>query len=195
MTSCLRKRKKLQNTDESVFLTKNGQILLEKLITSCNGKCDLICGFSAYELKNAIDNYALQKVIRDGFVYRLYKGVLQDRTVSIMKFNDILDEGETHINDAVVGTVGYIAPEYMITSKNGADYWLLNHVMKLIEDGRFEEVVDPILLRDKSCPIKEKLLQTLTELVLKCVCESAEDRPTMIDVAKQLKQMSNVQLK
>ncbi|XP_031282869.1 non-functional pseudokinase ZED1-like [Pistacia vera] len=101
MITCLRKRKNLQNTDESIFLMKNGQILLEKSITSCNGKCNLIRGFTTDELKNATDNYALQKVIRDGYVYKLYEGVLQDRTVSIMKFNDVLDDCEDCFNNIV----------------------------------------------------------------------------------------------
>ncbi|XP_031282871.1 inactive serine/threonine-protein kinase At1g67470-like [Pistacia vera] len=128
-----------------------------------------------------------------------------------------IPEGEPHIQtDRVEGTYEYLAPEYVLNGifseksdvcsfgvsllkvfvgekvnvlpcpGTAVGYSLQNSMKHFIEDG-FNKIVDPMILGSYS---GNKLqLHVLAELVLKCVSESAEERPTMIDVAKQLRQM------
>ena len=65
---------------------KNGEILLEKLITTFDGKRNPIRNFSSKELKLATNNYDTMNVIMGDGYFILYKGFLLDRQISVMKF-------------------------------------------------------------------------------------------------------------
>ncbi|GAY57407.1 hypothetical protein CUMW_179170 [Citrus unshiu] len=338
MYSCLGAIKNSGKEDKEKCIMRNGKNLLENLISSFNGKRKPILSFSAEELKIATNNYDLQRVKTQGFVYQLYNAFLHGRPVSVMKFqnNDKYDayewclknivfasqmshsnilmligccletqipvlvfesvssgilanyihgprpshfepfllthrlkiameianalaylhvgfprpivfkniklssilfdedhvaklfdfslaesipDGETHIKDAIpIGIMGFVATEYVTTGdynekcdvfsfgvlllvlltgqklysidEAGDRHWLLNRVKKHIECNTFDEIVDPVI-REELCiqsSEKDKQVQAFVELAVKCVSESAEDRPTMIDVAKQLRQ-------
>ncbi|KAK0599063.1 hypothetical protein LWI29_001995 [Acer saccharum] len=121
--------------------------------------------------------------------------------------SEIIPEGETHVNNGVVrATMGHVAPEYAHTGNfnENSDVFsfgilllqlLTGHelregVEKYIENNRFDEIIaDPMIVGDGLCPEKEHQLKAFADLALKCVTESAEERPTMVDVAKQLRQM------
>ncbi|XP_031253809.1 non-functional pseudokinase ZED1-like [Pistacia vera] len=319
----------------------NGKILLKELIASSNGKYNPIHSFTDKEIKIATNNYDQQNIITKEVIYSLYKGFLQDRPVSVMKFSaDFYDqaafginsivfasqmghknilkligcclesevhilvfesveygtlanhiyrscepyfeplllthrlkiamelanaiaylhfkfprpivfrmvspativfnekyvaklcdfsnsismpEGETHIEeskDRIIGIGGFFAPERFTTARfnekvdvysfgvlllilltgqrvdchsgpetEDEDLSFLDLVKKYFGNNRLDEIVDPIIVGDGQCLEEKEKLQAFTELALKCVSESAEDRPTMIDVAKQLRQM------
>ncbi|KAJ4720755.1 putative Receptor protein kinase [Melia azedarach] len=335
----LRTGKSSEKEYESEFMMMmNGKILLEKLIASNNGKRNPIRNFTAEELQAATNNYDPTKVIMKCLFYELYKGSLQDRPISVMKFEEkVLDadqycfnciafasqmshknilkfigccletqipvlvfdsvahatldnqihnpnqfhfeplllkhrvniameianavaylhvgfsrpivsrdikpstilvhennvaklfdftlslsipEGETHVKDKVIGTFGFIAPEYMTTGycneksdvysfgalllelltgkrishsscfENGEEYFLQELVEKYIEKNKFNEIVDPVIVgEDGLWPEKEQQLLIYTELAFKCLSKSEEDRPTMVEVAKQIRQI------
>ncbi|KAJ0014114.1 hypothetical protein Pint_19839 [Pistacia integerrima] len=131
-----------------------------------------------------------------------------------------IPEGETHVeDDQLIGTVRFMAPEYIMTRKcnekvdvysfgvillvlltglktyerpswitETCDGWNLEHAVKeYIEQERFTEIVDPIVVGSGLSPEKEEQLQAFAELAFKCLSDSAEDRPTMIDIAKELR--------
>lgn len=134
-----------------------------------------------------------------------------------------IPEGETHINDSnrVIGTFGFMAPEYrttgdfseksdvysfgallleLLTGKkisysshfdDGEDYRLQDLVKKYIENESFKEIVDPAIVGEEGLmwPEKEQQLLICTELAFKCLSESEGDRPTIVQVAKQLRQI------
>ena len=87
MGSFFRRKNVKEKVDDTIFL-RNGATLLEKLITSGNGKRNPIRSFSAEELKLATDNYDAQQLLTDVFDYKLYKGLLQNRPISVMKFGE-----------------------------------------------------------------------------------------------------------
>ena len=119
----------------------------------------------------------------------------------------VIPEGETHVNNGVVvrATMGHVAPEYAHTGdfNEKSDVYsfgilllrlLTGHesrerVEKFIENNRFDGIIDPMIVGDGLCPEKEHQLKAFADLALKCVFKSAEERPTMVDVAKQLKQL------
>ncbi|KAJ0013517.1 hypothetical protein Pint_19811 [Pistacia integerrima] len=76
---------KIDNTSP---MMANSKYLLEKLISSCNGKYNPIRSFSQEEPKTATDNFDAGKVITRAASYELYKGILEDYSVSVMKFRD-----------------------------------------------------------------------------------------------------------
>ncbi|KAK0600668.1 hypothetical protein LWI29_017261 [Acer saccharum] len=334
---------------------KNGEILLEKLITTFDGKRNPFRNFSSKELKLATNNFDTMNVIMDRWFFKLYKGFLLDRQISVMKFRsesqraydscinnivfasqmchkhilkligccletevpilvfeslvkygtlwdhihshhketlswrqrlkiameishtfaylhvgfprpivyswmssskflldehcvpklfdfshaECIPEGETQIKDAEIrGIIGFVAPEHismavldekcdvygfgslllelltgqraidiLVSSKtededlqyssgtededSGTQYHdLLGNFMKKInEDNRFIEAVDPIIVGDGLCLEIEQPLKVFRELAVKCLADSGEDRPTMIDAAKQLRQL------
>ncbi|KAK0600010.1 hypothetical protein LWI29_010672 [Acer saccharum] len=335
-------------------IVNNGEIFLEKLITTFDGNCNPFRNFSSKELKLATNNYDTMNIIIEDWFFKLYKGFLPDRQISVMKFGSEYDccinnivlasqmchkhilkligccletevpilvfeslvkygtlkdhilshhkchletlswrqrlkiameishtfaylhigfprpivyslmdssqflldencvpklfdfshaqcipEGETQIKDAYVGGFhGYIAPEHissgvlyekcdvygfgsllleLLTGQraykilvscttededlqyssgiededSGTQYQdlLRNFVKKIKEDNRFIEAVDPIIVGDGLCPEIEQQLKVCMELAFKCPSYSGEDRPTMIDAAKQLRQL------
>ena len=134
-------------------------------------------------------------------------------------FSISIPEGETHVSDALRGTLPIFAPEYLtgnfnekadvfsfgvflgelLTGLRAFDLARLNeddgyvalrdHVKKYFEEDRLNEIIDPLIMGDRSCSGKEQQLQSYAHLIFECVNESPVDRPTMVDVAKILKQM------
>ncbi|XP_031253488.1 non-functional pseudokinase ZED1-like [Pistacia vera] len=88
MVSFLRRFKRSQKVDKNEFIIKNGKILLQKLIACSNGKRNPIFSYSCRELSIATNHYDRRQVITTGAGYRLYKGFLHDRAISVMNFED-----------------------------------------------------------------------------------------------------------
>ncbi|XP_065854034.1 serine/threonine-protein kinase ZRK1-like [Euphorbia lathyris] len=87
MMKCLRFDKKRDRKDK-IFL-RNGSMLLEQMITFCNGKCSIpIKSFSEKELQKATNNFKERQLL-PGLWCRYYKGFLQDRPVTIKKISNL----------------------------------------------------------------------------------------------------------
>ena len=80
---------------ERAFL-KNGSMLLEKLIVSCNAKPIPIRTFSAQELRQATDNYANRQF------FSWYRGSFEGRMVFVNRFPDYVSSADLNINDLVI---------------------------------------------------------------------------------------------
>uniref|UniRef100_A0A6N2LWD8 Protein kinase domain-containing protein n=1 Tax=Salix viminalis TaxID=40686 RepID=A0A6N2LWD8_SALVM len=100
MTTCWETKKDKKVNKETVFI-RNGSKLLEKLVDICDGKCNSIRRFSATELKKATNNYDPRKLLTEDSGYKLYKGFLQGRPVSVKKFKDDDEQYEYCFNDIV----------------------------------------------------------------------------------------------
>ncbi|CAN8284632.1 unnamed protein product [Cochlearia groenlandica] len=122
----------------------------------------------------------------------------------------LLDSNESHINTRVMGTFGYVAPEYVntgmlneksdiysfgvllleaVTGRNPVDYGRPANEVNLVEwlkmmvgTRRAEEVVDPRL---EPKPSKSALKLALL-VSLRCVDPESEKRPRMSQIARML---------
>ncbi|KAK3200176.1 hypothetical protein Dsin_023591 [Dipteronia sinensis] len=54
------------------------------------------------------------------------------------------------------------------------------------ENNRYTEIVDPRIAGNGQCLKTEQQLQTFAKLMFKCISESVDDRPTMVNVANNL---------
>ncbi|KAA8545725.1 hypothetical protein F0562_020824 [Nyssa sinensis] len=72
----------------SSFL-KNGSMLLEEFMDSCNGSYNIpIRNFSAKQILRATNNFDQhQLILKDGF-FKIYKGSLEERLILVKKFDD-----------------------------------------------------------------------------------------------------------
>lgn len=122
----------------------------------------------------------------------------------------LLDSGESHINTRVMGTFGYVAPEYAntgmlneksdiysfgvllleaVTGRDPVDYNRVANEINLVEwlkmmvgNRRAEEVVDPNLdPKPSTHALKRALL-----VALRCVDPDSEKRPKMSQVVRML---------
>ncbi|PWA84954.1 protein kinase-like domain-containing protein (mitochondrion) [Artemisia annua] len=122
----------------------------------------------------------------------------------------LLDSGESHINTRVMGTFGYVAPEYAntgmlneksdiysfgvllleaVTGRDPVDYNRVSNEINLVEwlkmmvgNRRAEEVVDPNLdPKPSTHALKRALL-----VALRCVDPDSEKRPKMSQVVRML---------
>ncbi|KAK4841352.1 hypothetical protein QYF36_003123 [Acer negundo] len=89
----------------------------------------------------------------------------------------LLPEDQTHISTAIAGTLGYMAPEYVVRGK------LTEKVWDLYGRKRLHEAVDPVLQSN----FREEEASRLFQIGLLCVQASAELRPSMSMVVKMLK--------
>ncbi|KAK2664649.1 hypothetical protein Ddye_003223 [Dipteronia dyeriana] len=60
---------------------------------------------------------------------------------------------------------------------------------KIIGENSFIELVHPTIVGARLCPETLHQMKVFTELAVKCQSKSGDDRPTMIDVAKRLRQL------
>ncbi|CAH8332167.1 unnamed protein product [Eruca vesicaria subsp. sativa] len=128
-----------------------------------------------------------------------------------------LPEGKTKIEvETVIGTFGYLDPLYHAThcvteytdvysfgvfllvvltgrralasvGSDGDYVGILGYVKKLNDNGRLHEL-EPMMAKDISCGQRLQL-EACALLALRCCKERDEDRPKMIQVAKELKQI------
>ena len=112
------------------------------------------------------------------------------------------------MEDAVVGTDGFVEPQYcstgILTEKTdvyGFGMILLELVtgersFVILKDYLNKDLLDKIVdarIRGESGGFEQELqLQAFVELALRCVGEEREYRPDMIDVAKELKRIQTL---
>ncbi|KAG5244820.1 Kinase superfamily protein [Salix suchowensis] len=276
----MRKRAK----QETPFM-KNGRRLLEELIASCDGKCNPIRSFSAKDLQKATNSYDSGQLICEDLDYKLYKGFLEDRPISVKKYMFLRGTSEymgSPFTDVVVGSqmsshknvlklIGCClesehpilvhefagcetlsrfmshhpdqiqsppTPSWKSSIKIAVDVanalaYLhtalskrvihrditpaailmdVNYVAKLIDfslaiaipDGgldlvshfknsiardEIEEILDPAIVAEGPWPGKERQLNDFIDLALRCANESAEERPAMMEVGKELRKI------
>ncbi|OMO83673.1 hypothetical protein COLO4_22386 [Corchorus olitorius] len=102
MGSCFRIER--LNKDEGFWL-KNGGMLLEKLIASCNGKCNPIRMYSSEELRKATNDYNDGQEISRYVHFVLYKGFLHDREISVKWYKSSHSHSlETAMTDIVISS-------------------------------------------------------------------------------------------
>ena len=77
---------KKDKTKKKSFFLRNGAAVLEHVILSFNGKCNSIQTFSAEDIKKSTDNFNWSRMLYWGCGYRMYKGVHEDRKISVKKF-------------------------------------------------------------------------------------------------------------
>lgn len=124
----------------------------------------------------------------------------------------LVDITKTSVTTRICGTMGYIAPEYLLTGKSsekgdvfsygimllelvtaqraidlyhlehGSEVLLLDLVKKLVQEKRLDAIVDSNLKNDNDIKDVEKLVQ----VALLCTQSSPEDRPAMSEVVRLL---------
>ncbi|XP_060675045.1 serine/threonine-protein kinase ZRK1 isoform X3 [Ziziphus jujuba] len=118
-----------------------------------------------------------------------------------------IPKGETRVEDQVAGTEGFVDPEYYNTSfvteqsdvygfgvfllvlLSGKSPFEFPDLTDFVQEKPWDEVVDPKILEEEGVIEEEHKLQALRNLVLRCIQTKADDRPMMIDVAKELLQI------
>jgi serine/threonine protein kinase len=124
-----------------------------------------------------------------------------------------IPEGESHVEDEVFGSNGFLCPNYLATSRatEKTDVYSFGMLLLVLSTGQrsyipqptthedglinyirnctISEMVDPAILAEEGGASVEQQLQAVRVLFLRCMDENPEMRPTMVDVTKQLRQI------
>ncbi|KAL7227480.1 hypothetical protein ACSBR1_022355 [Camellia fascicularis] len=186
-------------------MMENNGLLMWK--SRLNIAYDIACAVVYMHTAFSTPNLTLDHIIIDQF------GVakLIDFSLSIP-----IPPGEKLVEDLVMGTYGYADPEYVHTgvlteksddygfgtillellageraydNKRGKNRELLNNYVKdYVDIDQFNELVDPRILEGGGA-VQEQRFQSVITLALRCTQENKEDRPEMIDVAKEVRRI------
>jgi serine/threonine protein kinase len=142
------------------------------------------------------------------FLNQNYAAKLSDFSFSIS-----IPEGESKVgDDLLVGTFGFLDPDYTMTNfvtektdvfsfgvlllvlltgraTRQGEIHLIEHVKLLVEQDRVHEAVDPMIRGNGGEAIDQQQLEASIELALRCTDDSGEDRPLMIEVAKEIQRI------
>ncbi|KAH7844967.1 hypothetical protein Vadar_033773 [Vaccinium darrowii] len=175
-------RRKSQNKGEDLVLFDLGISIgaanckVNEVGKSCTGKAKVVDLplFSFASVSTATDNFSDANKLGEGGFGPVYKGKLQ---------KGIFGGNGSQATNRIVGTYGYMSPEYALEGFYNTDAVnLLGYAWDLWKSGMGESIRDP-LLQDIS---SANMLLRYVNIALLCVQESAADRPTMSDVALML---------
>jgi len=124
-----------------------------------------------------------------------------------------IPEGETHIEDKVHGSYGFLCPNYLATRRatEKTDVYSFGMLVLVLSTGQrsyvpqatthedslvnyirkctISEIVDPAILAEEGGAGLEQQLQAVRQLGLTCIEDDPEIRPTMVDVTKELRRI------
>ncbi|KAI4333481.1 hypothetical protein L6164_018286 [Bauhinia variegata] len=190
-------------------------------------KIDLQTGlFTLRQIKEATNNFDIAFKIGEGGFGPVYKGILSDgRRIAVKKLssqsmqgNQLDEEDNTHISTRIVGTYGYITPEYAmhgyLTDKadiysfgiialeivsgrsNAAKLWVKEECFSLLDwsralkgKGNLMVLVDPRLGAD----FNEEEVMVMINVALLCTHSTPTLRPTMSSIVNMLEGRTVVQ--
>ncbi|TXG65468.1 hypothetical protein EZV62_006743 [Acer yangbiense] len=100
-------------------------------------------------------------------------------------------EDETEIKDEDRKFFARVGDNWSLDFETGQNHWSgPTFVKKINGENWFIVVVDPTIIGEGLCPETRQQIKVFLELVvIKCLSRSGGDRPSMIDVTKQLKQL------
>lgn len=124
------------------------------------------------------------------------------------------------MEDKIVGSFGYMAPEYVrsgycdekcdvfsfgilllvlltgkaphdlaFSSLTEEDLSPRDCVLEHIENSKFEEIVDPVMIGDELSVENKQQLRSFADLAIRCTSEFSRCRPTMVHVAKDIRKI------
>ncbi|CAL8176961.1 unnamed protein product [Prunus armeniaca] len=94
-----RKEEKEEKEERKRSFLKNGSMLLEDLIASCDGKSHPIRCYSATEIIRATNNFDRSCIIDELVQFNMYRAILDHRTVIIKKYRHRVDKA---IRDIII---------------------------------------------------------------------------------------------
>ncbi|XVF57466.1 hypothetical protein PTKIN_Ptkin06aG0207900 [Pterospermum kingtungense] len=115
-----------------------------------------------------------------------------------------IPEGQSHVEDIVIGRMGWLALEYCATghlTEKADVYHFGILLLELLIGKTIHEIMEENMLYGYSCDFSDVVRRTTHEgteaeqlldfqtLVLGCLCTDGEKRPTMIEVAKELRRI------
>ncbi|XVF31350.1 hypothetical protein REPUB_Repub16aG0138300 [Reevesia pubescens] len=120
-----------------------------------------------------------------------------------------IPEGQSHVEDAVIGKTGFAAPEYLtrgyLTEKTDVYhfgmlliellsggkpiYAIMEHNIRDSEEPSVENFRNVVDQRITNEGIEVEQLLEFATLLLRCICLDGEKRPTMIEVDKELRRI------
>ncbi|KAF2323440.1 hypothetical protein GH714_035462 [Hevea brasiliensis] len=171
MIACFRPKKDRKTVEEASLMI-NGRMLLESSVAFNNGR-----GHFHVEQGLCREN-VLKQIL--GFLApeHFLKSFINGR-VDIYSFGVVL-----------LSLLTGKRVQNPFPSASPGNYSLVQVVKKYMETQKFNEiVVDLAVLEEGPWPGKEQQLQNFPMLALQCTCDLEDNRPEIIDVAKQLRQM------
>ncbi|XP_022751989.1 non-functional pseudokinase ZED1-like [Durio zibethinus] len=77
--------------------------------------------------------------------------------------------------------------------ENNKRIYLADYVKKYVHNNNFNDILDPMIFREEMLEEKERQVEAFKVLAMNCICESPGDRPTITDVAKELRRIYQMQ--
>ena len=142
------------------------------------------------------------------FLNQNYDAKLSNFSLSIS-----IPEGESQVEeDVILGTWSFLDPVYyrtgivtektdvygfgvllllLLTGRGAVEegIYVIDYVKDLVEQDRVKEAVHPRIRGSRGEAIDQQQLEASIELALRCINDSGEDRPLMIEVAKELQRI------
>ena len=170
----------------------------------------------AKEIANAVTYlhtaFPRPTIHRDIKPRNIFLGQNYDAKLSNFSLSISIPEGESQVEDLIAGTLFFVDPVHCLTGfvtektdvySFGAlllllltgrralqeEIYLKDYVKDLVEQDRVNEAVGPMIRGNGGEAIDQQQLEASIELALRCINNSGEDRPLMIEVAKELQRI------